>query len=408
MASNCPKCSNPLHDFHVEGMAFDICPGCNGSWFDGDELLYYLKPRLGCPDLSLIEKNARPTQYRCPRCLVQLGEIRFSLSSGMGAAVVSSLMVDRCPQCKGVWLDAGELANAIEIGRGIPEAEAQLQAAFRSIRQENHRLYNELNGNRLSKSHLTTIFASIFVLVAIFVYSSVPSRKYGDGRPVSSSRMGARECPTCRGTGKHVHVCDVCQGSGRSVVGDKVACPECGGSGQHARASGYCARCGGSGSVTEASACLKCAGNGTVARVDKQTCYTCTGTGQMRVRENCAVCGSTGKSSVNPQWNCPNCNGRGYTEVKKTCSTCMGGIIETRRESTCRECMGRGKVETKRICQECMGDGKAAGAHSACMRCGGLGVVASPSARVQACANCGGKGNVGTTLCDDCKGRGVL
>jgi Zn-finger nucleic acid-binding protein len=54
----------------------------------------------------------------CPKCLVSL-----SMSDRQGVEI------DFCPQCRGVWLDRGELDKIIERSSAAPVAVAQPQAA---------------------------------------------------------------------------------------------------------------------------------------------------------------------------------------------------------------------------------------------------------------------------------------
>lgn len=52
--------------------------------------------------------KAKQTQPRnCPRCGVALKEEE-----------VEHVKIDRCPQCQGVWLDAGELEQLQRVNRG--------------------------------------------------------------------------------------------------------------------------------------------------------------------------------------------------------------------------------------------------------------------------------------------------
>lgn len=60
--------------------------------------------------VRLDEERARSKSVRnCPKCATPLAEDE-----------VENVKIDRCPQCKGVWLDAGELEQlqAVNAGRG--------------------------------------------------------------------------------------------------------------------------------------------------------------------------------------------------------------------------------------------------------------------------------------------------
>jgi hypothetical protein len=133
----CPKCLTadlesvavPFKDRSVPGpddtigkIELDVCAACGGVWFDKDELDRYLDTAaLPVPPMA---KAVDPAQDRkaglCPRCC----------SRPLHKAPLPSnprLTADSCPQCGGLWLDAGELEQAA--GKRLPFAQ-RLKAAF--------------------------------------------------------------------------------------------------------------------------------------------------------------------------------------------------------------------------------------------------------------------------------------
>lgn len=100
-------------------LIIDFCSSCEGFWFDGGELqrlvqepalldTFQLPPhgRHSRPDL--------PSHWRnCPRCTGQ------KLSSTR----LGDVTLDVCLQCRGSWLDAGELQRLSELHRASPEPE---------------------------------------------------------------------------------------------------------------------------------------------------------------------------------------------------------------------------------------------------------------------------------------------
>lgn len=56
------------------------------------------------------ERANQKTVRNCPKCSVALAE-----------EDISNVKIDRCPQCKGVWLDGGELEQLQQVnsGRGV-------------------------------------------------------------------------------------------------------------------------------------------------------------------------------------------------------------------------------------------------------------------------------------------------
>lgn len=107
---NCPKCrtgklqtltlktkqGSPLH--------VDQCSICGGVWFDHGELDRYLSGTvevLDAPELHAtlaVELDHR--EAKCPRCDVTLAKT--------AAPRNDRIQGDSCPNCAGLWLDAGE------------------------------------------------------------------------------------------------------------------------------------------------------------------------------------------------------------------------------------------------------------------------------------------------------------
>lgn len=105
---DCPRCLTKLDEIYTaEGTVVDFCQGCKGTWYDRGELLFFskrpgqLKPLLEAPFFS-----PKPSGLRCLRCQTPLEE------GGLGS---HDLLVDRCPNCKGLWLEPGERARLDEV-----------------------------------------------------------------------------------------------------------------------------------------------------------------------------------------------------------------------------------------------------------------------------------------------------
>ncbi len=129
LVRNCPVCKSGLRAITVDDATIDFCPHCRGSWFDMNELqgayehkesvselLLPAVPHLvrdpvlckACGTHSLrhgrvCTKCKAPLQFLCPGCAKPL-----ELTNRGG------LNVDCCRQCKGVWLDGGELTMLFE------------------------------------------------------------------------------------------------------------------------------------------------------------------------------------------------------------------------------------------------------------------------------------------------------
>lgn len=129
---NCPACAAALEKVGCGGLTVDVCRhGCGGIWFDNFELHRVDEPdeHLGDvlagfeahPDLVIL-RTKRP----CPKCAgITMLQHQFSREK--------AVMVDECPNCGGMWLDGGELA---EIRRPAPTPDARKKAAERFLNKK--------------------------------------------------------------------------------------------------------------------------------------------------------------------------------------------------------------------------------------------------------------------------------
>ena len=106
----CPKCPNsPLVATRVQDIEVDRCQTCEGIWFDNYELIPLLHERIA--DLAALRGKSTPPganqkHGQCPRD--SAGLIR--VSSALGRSVI----LDTCPECRGVWLDGGEFDTLLK------------------------------------------------------------------------------------------------------------------------------------------------------------------------------------------------------------------------------------------------------------------------------------------------------
>jgi len=112
----CPRDGVTLDHATKQGVEIDICPACGGLWCDPGEIeaaekVYAEVTRRvpAAPDemtaglRMAAEKQSPPTH--CPVCEAENVREEYGLAS--------QVLVDRCPDGHGVWLDRGEL-EAIE------------------------------------------------------------------------------------------------------------------------------------------------------------------------------------------------------------------------------------------------------------------------------------------------------
>jgi len=103
----CPACGQILFVYSIFSIDFEGCPKCKGIWLIKDELRKLKNKASGGSmrwlkdEIEDMEKtNARVTNRSCVKCK----------STKMVSVIFgkSSVIVDLCPQCHGVWLDKGE------------------------------------------------------------------------------------------------------------------------------------------------------------------------------------------------------------------------------------------------------------------------------------------------------------
>ncbi len=129
---NCPKCRSEIHEMKIEGVDLDFCSGCKGIWFDKDEMAFMVELHVDMPELEKVKKNAKKTDYDCPRCGSKLEEMKFSKPK--------DLLVDRCPQCHGIWLDKLELPKVEAIAATIGDPKSKIMLASKQFHDRGYQI----------------------------------------------------------------------------------------------------------------------------------------------------------------------------------------------------------------------------------------------------------------------------
>jgi Zn-finger nucleic acid-binding protein len=126
----CPACDHELREKEVGGVVVDVCEGgCGGIWFDNFELKKFDEPNEAAGE-ELLDIPRDPNvvvdfsvRRECPVCDgIVMMQHPFSPND--------DVIVDECPGCGGIWLDAGELAGIRQ--RFATEAE-RAEAARASV-----------------------------------------------------------------------------------------------------------------------------------------------------------------------------------------------------------------------------------------------------------------------------------
>jgi Zn-finger nucleic acid-binding protein len=130
----CPKCKKPsLSNFNTsEGVLVDFCDQCFGIWFDKNELASYIELSKDIPELKEMKEAATPTDLICPKCQSQLEELPFSSKT--------SILVDRCTNCGGIFFDRGELKDAEKASAELETMEERFKNVISNLTQEGYKI----------------------------------------------------------------------------------------------------------------------------------------------------------------------------------------------------------------------------------------------------------------------------
>lgn len=102
---SCPKCGSDLEKITYGDITVDRCSSCAGIWFDSLEV-EQLKAIQGSESLDLgnPELDSRLNHVKktilCPRCQCKMNP--------MVDMDQYTIWYEKCDQCQGIWLDAGE------------------------------------------------------------------------------------------------------------------------------------------------------------------------------------------------------------------------------------------------------------------------------------------------------------
>ncbi|MHC4743343.1 MAG: zf-TFIIB domain-containing protein, partial [Planctomycetota bacterium] len=111
----CPACSNELRQVRRKSAVIDVCAHCQGMWFDHGEFVLFVQTLSESENVSaemprLFEKREVETADSiedknrvCPKCSAGMKTFNY--------ATDSNVFIDKCPNCKGIWTDAGEAAK---------------------------------------------------------------------------------------------------------------------------------------------------------------------------------------------------------------------------------------------------------------------------------------------------------
>lgn len=140
----CPRCENELKEIDYEGITIDTCEKCHGKWLDHKEIAHIHKMEdetfseeekakvRGFHQPVVKEIQQPETPLLCPRCNLPLRVLNYAYSTGV--------IIDRCNQCHGIWLDKEEIEHvqiiAEEYRKRMPELHAKFAPILAKIKEE--------------------------------------------------------------------------------------------------------------------------------------------------------------------------------------------------------------------------------------------------------------------------------
>ena len=124
----CPRCNVVLVGTEYEGVQVERCPQCRGFWIPGYRLTEIIDKRERAFSLEEIKAYRQAHQSRaglvhpadskisCPECGGSMQQNHYNYAQ--------EVLIDRCPQGHGVWLDEGEVEH---IQMAVEEEEDELR-----------------------------------------------------------------------------------------------------------------------------------------------------------------------------------------------------------------------------------------------------------------------------------------
>ena len=107
----CPRCHTDLEAAEFDGFVIETCPRCGGRWTNPADLKAIIdaEPTPPAADVHRTEVDLTGVggDGLCPRCSVPMQPFNYAGDSGV--------ILDKCPGCGGLWLDAGDLERILGV-----------------------------------------------------------------------------------------------------------------------------------------------------------------------------------------------------------------------------------------------------------------------------------------------------
>lgn len=142
----CPRCGSTLTEINYEGVLIETCDNCGGEWLDHEEIAHVIHVEekefseeevvkvKGVNDAVVTEMQQPEKPLLCPHCKIPLHVLNYNYSTGV--------IVDKCHQCHGIWLDKDELEHIQiimeERKKRFPEMQAKFIPVIAKIKEDAH------------------------------------------------------------------------------------------------------------------------------------------------------------------------------------------------------------------------------------------------------------------------------
>lgn len=107
MILNCPRDATELTQGKEGGIEVDRCPGCNGAWYDYEELEALESTVADDHERTgMIDYAKRQSELACPVCQKPMRAFNYR---------AHNLELDACSEGHGFWLDEGESTRVRDV-----------------------------------------------------------------------------------------------------------------------------------------------------------------------------------------------------------------------------------------------------------------------------------------------------
>lgn len=140
----CPSCKSTLRTINYEGIQIETCDVCKGEWLDRGELknIIDVREKRFTPEekravaesttIKGVELARHDKDLLCPKCDGVTDPVNYGGDTG--------IIIERCTQCGGIWVDGGELEKIQQVVEGwqdqLPDDLAKYRPRLREVAEQ--------------------------------------------------------------------------------------------------------------------------------------------------------------------------------------------------------------------------------------------------------------------------------